>query len=113
MSNVLADAFIEGRLVLEVGPNPSAGAGAGGGAGGGGGAGAVDPAAAAKYKGAKMAMYMQMQGMCREMRDAGTRMFTMLNSQLPYTYVVLVAFMCAQRCGGMACVGLLLRLRLF
>lgn len=86
VSNIIADAFVEGRLVLEVGPAPAAG----------------DAAGQAKAKAQKMAMYMSMQSMCREMRDAGTRMFTMMNSQLPFTYVCLVAFMCAQRRGSMA-----------
>lgn len=35
-----------------------------------------------------------MQAMCMEIRNAGGRVFTMMNTQLPYTYVHLVSFIC-------------------
>jgi hypothetical protein len=40
-----------------------------------------------------------MQAMCMEIRNAGGRVFTMMNTQLPFTYVHLVSFMyVAPRC---------------
>jgi len=35
-----------------------------------------------------------MQAMCMEIRNAGGRVFTMMNTQLPFTYVHLVSFIC-------------------
>lgn len=35
-----------------------------------------------------------MQAQCREIRDACLRMFTMMGSQLTFTYVALVSFIC-------------------
>ena len=35
-----------------------------------------------------------MQAMCMEIRNAGGRVFTMMNTQLPFTYVHLVSFVC-------------------